>query len=243
MIRILVCDDQVDEPRAAIDRISSVSVEDGGEEVVVAAHTRTAQAAFKSVASMKFDIVLIDLFLPIRFVSDRPNPPSGPWLARAIVRAYPTLRAPLVMWTTNVASTLEHRNQSRAFLHHGGTQIMDKVDSPRTQRRTLEAALVGEKWQPPADDLTEAEREVLAHYAAGLSTEEIAGRLFRAEKTVQAHKTAIRQELLPVPTPPGTGSGSGAVLAAASAPGSRVSWLPIDHVANPSSPFTDIDKG
>ncbi len=196
MIRILVCDDQLEEPRAAIDRISSVSVEDGGEEVVVAAHPRTAQAAFRSVASTKFDIVLIDLFLPIRFVSDRPNPPSGPWLARAIVRSYPTLRAPLVMWTTNVASTLEHRNQSRAFLHHGGTQIMDKVDSPRTQRRTLEAALADEKWQPPADDLTEAEREVLAYYAAGLSTVETGGRLFRAKATVEAHKTLIRQKRL-----------------------------------------------
>jgi DNA-binding NarL/FixJ family response regulator len=243
MIRILVCDDRVQETRTAIDRISTASVEDGGEEVVVAAHPRTAQAAFKSVASTKFDIVLIDLFLPIKFVSDQPNPAAGPWLARAILQAHRTLRAPLVMWTTNVASTLEHRNQSRAFLHHGGTQITDKVDDPRAQRRTLEAALVGEKWQPPADDLTEAEREVLAHYAAGLSTEEIAARLFRAVKTIEANKTAIRRKLLPVPTPPGTGSGSGAVLAAASAAGSRVSWLPIEHLHDPSGPFTDIDKG
>jgi DNA-binding NarL/FixJ family response regulator len=243
VIRILVCDDQLEEPRAAIDRISSASVEDGGEEVVIAAHPRTAQAALRAATSTKFDVVVIDLFLPVKFVTDQPNPASGPWLARAILRASPSLEAPLVMWTTNVESTLEHRNQSRAFRHHGGTQIMDKVDSPRAQRRTLEAALVRETWEPPADGLTNAERDVLAYYAAGRSAAETARCLFLSTKTVEARTTVIRRKLLPYPTPPGTANGAGPVLAAAGAPGSKVSWLPIDHLGDPPEPFTQIDKG
>lgn len=242
-MRILVCDDQLEPSRTAIEQLSRVSVEDGGDEVVVAAHRRTAQAAFKSVASTRFDVILIDLFLPIKFVSDRPNPPTGPWLARAIVNAYPALAAPLVMWTTNVASTLEHRNQSRAFVHHGGRHILDKVDPPRTQRRTLEAALAGETWRPPPDDLARLEREVLAYYAAGYSTEEIGRRVSRAPKTVEAYTAAIRGKLLPSPIPPGTPKGPGAVVAAAAAPRSTVSWLPVEHLGMPTDPFTEIDKG
>lgn len=242
-MRILVCDDQVEDSRAAIDRISSASVKDGGDDIVIAAHPQTARAAFQAVASTKFDVVLIDLFLPVKIVTDRPNPASGPWLARAILRAWPVLRAPLVMWTTNAGSTLEHRNQSRAFRYHGGTQIMDKVGSPRAQRHTLEAALAGETWEPPADELTAGEREVLAFYAAGRSASDIALRLSLARKTIEGRTSAIRRKLLPYPAPPETGNGAGAVLAAASAPGSRVSWLPIDHFGEPPSPFDQIDKG
>lgn len=243
-MRILVCDDQLEAPRAAIEQMSRAGIEDGGEPVVVAAHMRTARAAFKSVASTRFDIVLIDLFLPIKFVSDRPNPPSGPWLARAIVQAHPDLRAPLVMWTHNVASTLEHRNQSRAFVHHGGTQIMDKVDSPRAQRRTLEAALGDEPpWQPPPDELTEAEREVLAYHAAGYNGEEIGSRTSREPKTVEGYTTAIRRKLLKYPAPPETARGFGPLLAAAAAPGSSVSWLPIEHLGDPPDLFAEIVKG
>lgn len=242
-MRILVCDDELDPPRAAIEKMSRAGVEDGGDEVVVAAHVRTARAAFKSVATTKFDVVLIDLFLPIKFVSDRPNPPTGPWLARAIVRAYPDLQAPLVMWTPNVASTLEHRNQSRAFVHHGGTQIMDKVSTARAQRRTLEAALAHETWQPPPDELTEAEREVLAYHAAGYNGEEIGSRTSRETSTVEGYTTAIRRKLLGSPAPPETARGFGPLLAAAATAGRSVSWLPIEHLGEPPDLYAEITKG
>jgi DNA-binding NarL/FixJ family response regulator len=242
-MRILVCDDQLEASRAAIDRISSASKKDGGKAVVTAGSPQTARSAFQAVASTKFDVVLIDLFLPVKIVTDEPNPASGPWLARAILRAYPALRAPLVMWTTNAESTLEHRNQSRAFRYHGGAQIIDKVGSPSAQLHTLEAALAGETWRPPADELTEGERDVLAYYAAGRSAADIAKRLSLAKKTIEGRTSLIRRNLLPYPAPPEIGNGSGAVVAAAAAPGSRVSWLPIEHLGEPPAPFDQIDKG
>ena len=242
-MRILLCDDQLEASRGAIDRISKASEKDGGGKVIIAAHPQTARAAFQAVGSTKFDVVLIDLFLPVKIVTAEPNPASGPWLARAILRAYPQLRAPLVMWTTNAGSTLEHRNQSRAFRYHGGAQIMDKVGSPSAQLHTLEAALAGQTWAPPADELTAGEREVLAYYAAGRSATDMSDRLSLAKKTIEGRTSLIRRALLPYPAPPETGNGAGAVLAAASAPGSRVSWLPIDHLGEPPAPFDEIDKG
>lgn len=243
MIRVYVCDDHEDEPRDAIDRISAASERLGGEKIEIADQARTAQAGFRGIATTRFDIVLIDLFLPVRWANDRLKPPAGPWLAHAILKAYPALGAPLVMWTNNVESTLEHRNQSRAFRHHGGTQIMDKVDPPDDQLKTLAAALAGEQWQPPPDDLTEAEREVLAYYAAGRRADEIGQSTYRAESTVEAYTTAIRRKLLPVPTPPGMARGFGPVLAVTAGPESRVSWLPVEHLQEPTGIFAEIDKG
>lgn len=242
-MRVLLCDDREAEPLMAIEHMSRRSVEDGGGEVVIAAHLGTARAALQSVATTKFDVVVIDLCLPVKFRNERPVPPSGPWLARAITRAHPELRAPLVMWTNNAGSTLDYRNQCQAFKHHGGRHIIDKVDSPENQLQTLEAALVGETWQPPSDGLTDTEREVLAYYAAGRRAPEIAQIMHRGTSAIESHITAIRHKLLPLPTADGTARGPGAVLAAAAAPDSNVSWLPIEHLAEPVGVFAEITKG
>lgn len=242
-MRILLCDDDNMTTPGAIDRISQHSIEDGGGEVVIARHARSARLAFSSIASTRFDLVLIDLLLPIKHATAKPAPPSGPWLARAIGHAYPGLAAPLVMWTANAASTLEARNQCRAFRHHGGHQIIDKVDPPNHQLQALEAALEGNTWEPPDDGLTPVERNVIAYFAEGFSDQEIAVSLNYSKVYIEAIKRVIRQKLLPVPAPPETGRGFGPVLAVASAPGSRISWVPVQHLSEPPGIFAEIDKG
>lgn len=241
-MRVFICDDDDRVARDAIGDISRLRVEQGGDEIVIAGQALTAKAAFRNTASTKFDVVIIDLYLPVNFRGERPAPPSGPWLARAITRAQPNLRARLVMWSGNVASTLEGRNQSRAFLHHGGHHIIEKMDPVSEKLRTLEAALAGEMWKPPEDDLTKTEREILALYAPGRSTKAIADMTHRSVQGVGEHITAIRQKLLGIPTPEDVGRGSGAVVAAATTD-SRYSWLPIEHLDEPIGVFAGIDKG
>lgn len=241
-MRILVCDDDKDGAAERIDRISRCSEANGDDEVVIARHALTARESLRLVATTKFDLVLIDLCLPIRFTNERRAPESGPWLARAIRRAKPQLTAPLVMWTSNIATTLDARNQCRAFLHHGGHHVIDKVDSAESQLLTLEAALAGEMWQPESDGLTDTEREILAYYAAGRSIDGIASAIFRGSSTVETHIKSIRNKLLGV-TPPGTARGFGPLLAAATATSSRVSWLPVEHLSEPVGVFAGIDKG
>jgi DNA-binding NarL/FixJ family response regulator len=241
-MRVFICDDDKAGARAAIGDISRLRVEQGGDDLVIAGHSLTAKSAFRSLASTKFDVVIIDLYLPVNYAGERPAPPSGPWLARAITRADPGIRARLVMWSGNVASTLEGRNQSRAFVHQGGHHIIDKMDPVSGKLRTLEATLAGETWAPPADDLTKTEREILTYYAPGLSNAEIAKTTYRVEKTIEAHISSIRQKLLGVPTPDAIGRGSGAVIAAANAD-RAYSWLPIEHLGEPTGVFADIVKG
>jgi DNA-binding NarL/FixJ family response regulator len=61
---------------------------------------------------------------------------------------------------------------------------------------TIVARLFARKRHPdPLQQLTEREREVLAHVAEGLSNQAIATRLFVTERTVEAHVKQIFQKL------------------------------------------------
>ena len=167
---------------------------------------------------------------------------SGPWLARAISAANPGLLAPLVMWADNVFTTLEYRNQCRAFRHNGGHHIIDKTWHPAAQLHTLDAALDGETWQPPSDGLTFAERQIIAYYVDGHDAQAIAIALNRSRATIEGHITSVRQKLLPFPLPPGTARGAGPVLAAVASADSCVSWVPVQYLREPSGVFAEIGK-
>ena len=76
----------------------------------------------------------------------------------------------------------------------------DAVVAPSTTKRLIDRfvpLLPGEGAQAPADlaELTEREREVLIHMAAGLSNTEIAGRLVVAEATIKTHVGRILSKL------------------------------------------------
>jgi DNA-binding NarL/FixJ family response regulator len=76
----------------------------------------------------------------------------------------------------------------------------DAVVAPSTTRRLIDrfAPLLpapGAEAPPDLAELTDREREVLVHVAAGLSNTEIAGRLFLAEATIKTHVGRILSKL------------------------------------------------
>jgi DNA-binding NarL/FixJ family response regulator len=76
----------------------------------------------------------------------------------------------------------------------------DAVVAPSTTRRLLDRFVpllpaAGVQAPPDLAELTEREREVLIHMAAGLSNTEIAGRLVVAEATIKTHVGRILSKL------------------------------------------------
>jgi NarL family two-component system response regulator LiaR len=79
-----------------------------------------------------------------------------------------------------------HRGEAR--LHPDVTRkLMDAVRS--------DSGAAAVRGQPPSDDLSAREREVIGLVAEGLSNREIAGRLVISEKTVKTHLTHILSKL------------------------------------------------
>jgi NarL family two-component system response regulator LiaR len=79
-----------------------------------------------------------------------------------------------------------HRGEAR--LHPDVTRkLMDAVRS--------DSGASAVRGQPPSDDLSAREREVIGLVAEGLSNREIAGRLVISEKTVKTHLTHILSKL------------------------------------------------
>src|SRR6202034_2071303 len=76
----------------------------------------------------------------------------------------------------------------------------DAVVAPSTTRRLIDRFVpllpgAGAETPPDLAELTEREREVLIHMAAGLSNTEIAGRLVVAEATIKTHVGRILSKL------------------------------------------------
>jgi len=76
----------------------------------------------------------------------------------------------------------------------------DAVVAPSTTRRLIDRFVpllpaAGAAAPPDLAELTEREREVLIHMAAGLSNTEIAGRLVVAEATIKTHVGRILSKL------------------------------------------------
>lgn len=182
MISVLIVDDH------PVVREGLRALLEAQDDMTVAGEAGDGPAAVSLAASLRPDIVLLDLKLP---------GPDG-------IAVLPQLRAagPRVLVLT---SATEPAAASRA-VRAGATGVVYKDIDPAALVRAIRSVHDGNVLLAPeaagslvrgsrADTLTAREREVLAGIADGRSNKEIARSLRVSEKTVKAHVSAVLAKL------------------------------------------------
>jgi DNA-binding NarL/FixJ family response regulator len=182
MISVLIVDDH------PVVREGLRALLEAQDDMTVAGEAGDGPAAVSLAASLRPDIVLLDLKLP---------GPDG-------IAVLPQLRAagPRVLVLT---SATEPAAASRA-VRAGATGVVYKDIDPAALVRAIRSVHDGNVLLAPeaagslvrgsrADTLTAREREVLASIADGRSNKEIARSLRVSEKTVKAHVSAVLAKL------------------------------------------------
>lgn len=192
-IRTLVVDDE-----ALIRTALRVFIE-SAPGIVVAGEAGDGREALDAVASLRPDIVLMDVRMP---------GVDGVEATRRIVEEFPDVRVIALTTFTAEPSVLPMlRAGASGFLIKDTepdliTDAIRKVVhgefmlSPAAARIVAEAALSAAPPSPrpelsEAERLTERELDIVACLGAGLSNREIGERLFLSEATVKAHLTHI----------------------------------------------------
>ncbi len=190
-MKIVIADDQ----RIVREGLATIVGTIPGMEV--AGLAADGAEAVDLVATEGADVVLMDLRMPGL---------DGVGATAAIRRDHPSTRVVVLTTYADDESIL-------AALSAGATGYLTKDASRDDIRRALEAAAAGQAVLDPSvqatliqaaraggpvprpavlpDGLTEREAEVLTLIAAGLSNQEIAGRLFVSEATVKTHVNRI----------------------------------------------------
>lgn len=190
-MRVVIADDQ----RIVREGLATIVGTIPGMDVVGLA--ADGAEAVELVAAGGADVVLMDLRMPGL---------DGVGATAAIRRDHPETRVV-------VLTTFADDESIIAALSAGATGYLTKDASREDIRRALEAAAAGQAVLDPAvqatllqaarapapvarpavlpDGLTEREAEVLGLIAAGLSNQEIAGRLYVSEATVKTHVNRI----------------------------------------------------
>ena len=195
-LRVLLADDH-----APTREVVREALEDQGFEVV--ADVDNASAAVASATELRPDVVVLDIHMP----------GGGIAAAGEINLALPD--TPIVMLTAS-----EDDRDLFAALRAGASGYLVKGMDPDRIGPALRSALAGEtvlpRWlvrqmaaafQPPPRrrfalpgrskpvELTEREAEILGFMEEGLTTEQMADRLFVAPVTVRSHVAAILRKL------------------------------------------------
>ena len=125
-----------------------------------------------------------------------------------LVKAMPGIRVMILSMHQNIEYV-------RRALRHGAVAYLLKDSAPMELERAITAVLRGETYlspavskgvlddyvhrlredDPPAEQLTPRQREVLQLIAEGLSTKDIARRLDLSVKTVETHRTTLMRQL------------------------------------------------
>lgn len=153
----------------------------------------SAEAALLGAAPLALDVLILDLSMPGR---------SGLELLRTLQAARPDLRVLVVSMhdaPTMVAQCL--RAGAAGFVPKSSDPqaVVDAVHEVAAGRRALSAALAQTLRsldpQPPHEQLTGREAEVLRQLLAGQSVEAIARQMGLSEKTISNYQTLVRQKL------------------------------------------------
>lgn len=198
-VRVLVVDDQ------EVFRVGLAGILDAQSDITVAGHAADGAEARQRVHSLRPDIVLMDVRMPVV---------NGIEATRQIVDDPMTEKVPRVIMLTTfdiddyVFDALRAGASGFLLKDATPTQLVEAVrtvhggDALLAPRATT--LLVGElalsaprpKARPSVFvDLTDREREVFALIAAGLSNTEIANRLFIVEQTAKTHVSRVLGKL------------------------------------------------
>jgi len=188
-IRILIAEDQqlVRQGLAALLK---------AEDVEVVGEAEDGEAAVNMARSLRPDIVLMDLSMPVL---------DGVEATRRIKRMASQIKV-LILTVANcerrVAEALAAGADGYALKKLGHDELMAAIGSVRSGRHYLGPGLNEEAVREYLDGadtvavaLTAREREVLRLIAQGLKNREIAETLSIAIKTVETHRTKIMQKL------------------------------------------------
>ena len=195
-IKLLLVDDH------AVVRSGLRMLLDGQADVEIVGEAGTASEAIRTVASLKPDVVLMDIGLPDM---------SGIDATREIKRLWPEVAV--------VALTI-HEDQEYFFnmLEAGASGYVPKRAAPEELLSAIQVAATGEVYLYPSlakllvkdylqheptdesdqqnvNNLTPREQEVLTLLADGESNAEIAEKLSISPKTVSRHRENIMQKL------------------------------------------------
>jgi DNA-binding NarL/FixJ family response regulator len=183
-IRILVVEDQF------FFRLALRSIMEGRPDMAIAGEADKAAAGIELHATLKPDVVIMDLRLPDQ---------SGFDAIAAIRRQDPKARI-------LVLSNYEGSEDIHRALRAGALSYLTKDASGEELVRAIQAVAQGKRYLPPGvgatlaarvaeTTLTERESEVLNLLAHGCSNKEIAARLAISENTTRIHVSRILDKL------------------------------------------------
>lgn len=189
MIRVLVVDDHP----LYREGVTLALVREADLDVV--AEAADADRAVSAAATVRPDIVLLDLSLP----------GGGPRTVTAILGVSPESRVIVLTVSEDpedVTASLDAGARGYVLKGVGSGElgsVVRLVASGGSYVAPVLAASIIRNLNPPAgrpaDRLTPREAEVIRLVAQGLTNREIAGQLFLAEKTVKHHVTQILHKL------------------------------------------------
>jgi two-component system, NarL family, invasion response regulator UvrY len=190
-IRILIVDDHT-VVRAGLRQIISEA-----EEMEVVAEAASAREALEKVASEELDLVLLDVSLPDK---------NGLEVLKQIKAAYPTVRVLLL------SMHAEDQYGIRA-LKAGASGYLTKESAPEQLIAALRKVSQGGKYitpalaeqivysfesdanNPPHENLSDREYEVMCLIASGKTVTEIAEQLFLSVKTVSTYRARVLEKM------------------------------------------------
>jgi len=200
MIRTMIVDDQ------SMIRVGIRAILDSQDDITVVGEAENGQAGVERCRSLRPDVVLMDVRMPVL---------DGLAATRALLGPERTeAHAPRVLMLT----TFDLDDYIYAALQAGASGFLLKDSEPEDLVRAVRVVAAGEALLAPSitrrliesfvearprestgvtalNGLTDREREVLRLMTLGMSNTEIAGSLFIAEQTTKTHVSRVLHKL------------------------------------------------